>query len=73
MSHIAAPSRVPFRTRSHLRSPWHLLGLLGALRRERRALGDLDPHLLKDIGLTAHEARREARRPVWDAPETWHF
>ncbi len=34
-------------------------------RRSRKALADLDPHLLKDIGLTPSEAHREATRPFW--------
>ena len=31
----------------------------------RRALLDLDPHLLKDIGLTAGQARHEVAKPFW--------
>ena len=38
---------------------------------ERQSLKDLEPHLLKDIGLSEDEARREARRPSWDAPDRW--
>ena len=34
--------------------------------RSRRALHRLDAHLLRDIGLSDHEARREADRPFWD-------
>jgi uncharacterized protein YjiS (DUF1127 family) len=41
------------------------------LARQRRALGRLDSHLLKDIGLDPEQARREAHRPVWDAPSHW--
>lgn len=48
-----------------------LLAALVSLRRERQALGNLDAHLLRDIGITQDEARREARRPVWDAPGHW--
>ena len=47
-----------------------LLGAL-ALRRSRRRLADLDAHILRDIGLTPVEASREARRPLWDAPDHW--
>lgn len=32
----------------------------------RRALAELDPRLLRDIGLTAEEARREISRAPWD-------
>lgn len=42
------------------------------LWRQRRALGRLDEAALKDIGLTRREAETEARRPIWDAPESWH-
>ena len=38
---------------------------------ERQSLKDLEPHLLKDIGLSRDEARRESRRPSWDAPDRW--
>ncbi|GGW22454.1 hypothetical protein GCM10011452_05970 [Gemmobacter lanyuensis] len=31
----------------------------------RRALRDLDPHLLRDIGLTAQSAEVECRKPFW--------
>ncbi|MEM7422838.1 MAG: hypothetical protein AAF334_03890 [Pseudomonadota bacterium] len=37
--------------------------------RERRALEVLDKDLLRDIGLTAEQARREAGRPIWDLPQ----
>jgi len=36
--------------------------------RQRRQLGelaDLDDYLLKDIGLSQHEALREAAKPFW--------
>lgn len=42
-----------------------------ALRRSRRRLAELDPHMLRDIGLTAGEARNEADLPFWDAPSHW--
>jgi hypothetical protein len=38
---------------------------------ERRALRDLDPHLLADIGITRDEAVAEASRPIWDVPDRW--
>ena len=44
---------------------------LAALRRSRRQLARLEAHLLRDVGLTGEEARREARAPVWNAPEHW--
>jgi uncharacterized protein YjiS (DUF1127 family) len=33
--------------------------------RSRRALADLNDHLLRDVGLTAAEARRESAKPFW--------
>jgi len=39
--------------------------------RQRRHLADLDDALLRDIGLTREEARAEARRPLWDVPDSW--
>ncbi|MGO4851245.1 DUF1127 domain-containing protein [Phaeovulum sp. W22_SRMD_FR3] len=41
------------------------------LARQRRQLAELEPHLLRDIGLTADEAQTEAARPRWDAPAHW--
>lgn len=42
------------------------------LARQRRALLELDDHMLKDIGLSRYDARLEARRPFWDDPgQTW--
>jgi uncharacterized protein YjiS (DUF1127 family) len=36
------------------------------LARQRRALAAMDDHMLKDIGLSRADARREAERPFWD-------
>lgn len=44
---------------------------LAALRRSRRQLARLDDHLLRDVGLTAAQARREAEAPLWNAPHHW--
>ena len=33
--------------------------------RQRRALRHLDPHLLRDIGLTEQAAAVEAEKPFW--------
>lgn len=41
------------------------------LRRQRARLAQLDDAALRDIGLTRAEALREARRPLWDAPDNW--
>ena len=34
-------------------------------RRDRQRLGQLDAHLLRDIGLEAQDARRESDKPFW--------
>lgn len=47
------------------------LTLRRALRRDRKRLALLDDHLLKDIGISREEARREAERFGWDAPAHW--
>jgi uncharacterized protein YjiS (DUF1127 family) len=39
--------------------------LWGDRRRQRHALAELDDHLLRDIGLTRHQARTEALEPFW--------
>ena len=36
-------------------------------RRERHMLANLDPHLLRDIGLTPDQVRAEASKPFWRA------
>lgn len=41
------------------------------LRQSRQRLSQLEPHLLRDIGLTPAQARSEAARQVWDAPKSW--
>lgn len=38
---------------------------------QRRALRRMDDAQLMDLGLTRAEANAEAKRPFWDAPETW--
>jgi len=42
-----------------------------SLMRQRRALAQLDAERLDDIGLSADAARKEAARPIWDAPAYW--
>jgi hypothetical protein len=52
------------------RGRWTLSGILSVFR-QRHRLAELEPHMLKDIGLTAGEAHREASRPIWDVPKNW--
>ena len=51
--------------------PLERLVSLLSLGRSRRRLGELEDHLLRDIGLTAAEARKESEKPIWNAPEHW--
>ncbi|WP_327792387.1 DUF1127 domain-containing protein [Harenicola maris] len=37
----------------------------------RQTLKALDLHSLEDIGISPAEARKEAQRPLWDAPRHW--
>lgn len=48
-------------------------GLLGymELYRQRRALARMDAAQLDDLGLTLEQAKSEARRMIWDAPNSW--
>jgi uncharacterized protein YjiS (DUF1127 family) len=38
---------------------------------QRKRLATLDDALLRDIGLTRHQAEAEAARPIWNAPAQW--
>ncbi|HRK43668.1 MAG TPA: DUF1127 domain-containing protein [Gemmobacter sp.] len=39
--------------------------------RSRHRLARLEPHLLRDIGMTADEVAALAKAPEWDAPAHW--
>ncbi|WP_425043599.1 DUF1127 domain-containing protein [Primorskyibacter sp. S87] len=61
-NHTTAPRRRPALTAAtRLVSVW----------RQRQALRRLDDARLADLGLTRSQAAVEAKRPIWDAPETW--
>jgi uncharacterized protein YjiS (DUF1127 family) len=45
------------------------LGQWIRVSRERRMLGSLNEHQLRDIGIDAATASKEASRPFWDLPE----
>ena len=66
----AAPVSVSAGARRALRGRWTLSGILSVFR-QRHRLAELEPHMLKDIGLTEGEAHREATRPIWDVPTHW--
>ena len=77
LSHASATLGLP-RDDLIWRPSWHRGGLMrlgsAAVRvvwfwmersRQRRALSELDDRLLRDIGLTRDEARREGANPFW--------
>jgi uncharacterized protein YjiS (DUF1127 family) len=42
-----------------------LIGRMYARWQQRQNLRDLDDRLLRDIGITRHQAEREASKPFW--------
>lgn len=63
-------SRNPARTRRPVSITSRLATMI-AVARQRRALRNLDDHLLHDIGVSNRDAAREAGRPMWDVPANW--
>lgn len=57
--------------RAHRRGFWKTLQARLGLQRQRRALGQLDPDALRDLGLTEAQAQSESQRKIWDAPQHW--
>jgi uncharacterized protein YjiS (DUF1127 family) len=57
--------------RPHRRGFWKTLQDRLDLKRQRRALGQLGPESLRDIGLTEAQAQAESQRKIWDAPRHW--
>ena len=53
---------------AHPRTGAFPLWTMLAVWRERRALARLTARELRDLGLDAEAARREAARPFWDLP-----
>lgn len=45
---------------------WAAVQLMWQAHRTRTALAELDPRMLRDIGLTEGQALREADRAPWD-------
>ena len=44
---------------------WRLAHHVIARQRQRRALGELDERLLRDIGVSRAAARQESTKPIW--------
>jgi uncharacterized protein YjiS (DUF1127 family) len=74
---ITAMSVAEFHTRSTTarasRGPGFLgwISLARAARRQRRALAELPPERLRDLGISAEAAQREAEKPIWNVPAHW--
>lgn len=51
----------------------HIILALGALRRQRQRLAEMDAARRDDIGISEDQARAEAARPIWDVPPTWRL
>ena len=68
MAHLLSSTRYAARRPAARRSR---LGAMLGVWRSRQALGALDADRLRDLGLSAEEARAEAARPIWDVPATW--
>jgi uncharacterized protein YjiS (DUF1127 family) len=58
---------VPRFTLASLPHPLAVVVTWNARYRMRRELARLDPHLLRDIGLSDCQARHEAAKPFWSA------
>lgn len=71
---IAAPTMTPSaRTGSVRTGRPTILGLLAIVetwierRRQRRALLELNDHMLRDIGISRYDAYHESSKPFWRA------
>lgn len=71
MTHTTTHQTACLPTKSRQAGFFAVLGKMIAFTRQRRALGNLDDHLLSDIGVSRHQAQTEAKRPVWDVPGIW--
>ena len=57
---------LPFRPRSSIVARvMQVVATVATRRRDRARLGQLDTHLLRDIGLDPQEVRRECTKPFW--------
>lgn len=48
-----------------------VISAIFATWRQRQALGQLDTHLRRDVGLSQSDIAEETRRPIWDVPNHW--
>ena len=59
------------KAQSHKRSLRAYLLRMISLNRQRKALQNLDEHMLRDIGISRQEAEIESKKHFWDAPQHW--
>jgi uncharacterized protein YjiS (DUF1127 family) len=64
---IPLPTVLPRPTQGRLHVWGSVIRMWFERSRQRRALAELDDRLLRDIGVTSAQARREAARPFWSA------
>jgi uncharacterized protein YjiS (DUF1127 family) len=62
-----APCAVTPRRRHPLARLWALVLTWERRARERQELATIEPRLLRDMGIPEDAARREARKPFWQA------
>ena len=67
-----ARSRIGIAPRRRV-SPLGFFSRMIETRRQRRALGKLDAHLLEDIGVSRKQAWAETNRPFWELPSRHHW
>ncbi len=67
MTQITLTSHCTSHRRFSVTSLWDVL----SLQRQRRSLAQLDDRALEDIGITREQAKTEASRHIWDAPDYW--
>jgi len=59
------PVRLHRRCSPRLSAIWHRYCRAQECSKQRRALRELDDHLLADIGISRELAQREAEKPFW--------
>jgi uncharacterized protein YjiS (DUF1127 family) len=65
---LPTPARSATSSSSRLGFAWRWLMTAWRVDAERRALRDLDDHILADIGIDRCGVRAESDRPFWDLP-----
>ena len=61
---LSAQARIPVMSRVAIELA-HLIARWSHRVNSRRALASLEPHMLRDIGLTQEAALKESEKPFW--------